>query len=372
MALVEDGTETPSTPPVKVVLCVEPEAFDRFGRVLRHLLVGLVEQAIDVRLLSSDPRVEKLTLGPIQTVVYQRITWPMAGRRTGAVLDALRHRPPTLVHAMSGASYRLAGAVAEAFDADLVFQVTSLADCNAIAEFKGPRVGCYTAFARPLIKVLEEQLKIPADHIDLIHPGVKTSEKPVCFSQAQRIPTLLCSSPLEPESGVDVLIEAVDLLRRRNHTFMLFLLGAGGQESILRRMIRQRELLGHVTLAHLLEGFAQAMHNADILVRPSADTKFSDDTLHAMGAGLAVVTGASPICDHCRANETALVCDKISAESLADAIEQLLSDRAGAQRLAASAMEYVRANHAMSGMAERSAEAYRRLALARATFPIKE
>lgn len=369
---MSDVSESQSTPPIKAALCVEPEAFDRFGRVLRHLLVGLVDQAVDVRLLSTDPRVERLTLGPIQTLVHQQITWPVTARRTGAMLDALAHRPPTLVHALSGASYRVAGAVAEAFDADLVFQVTSLRDCNAIAKFTGPQVGRFAAFSRPLVTALKEQLKIPAERIDLIRPGVKASEKAACFSDPQRIPTLLCSSPLEPNSGVDRLVEAADLLRRRNHAFMLFLLGTGRLESLLRRMIRQRQLLGHVTLAQLVEGFTQAMHSTDIFVRPSADAAFTDDSLQAMGAGVALVTCASPICDHFRGGETAVVCEKPNAELLAGAIEQLLSDRPGAQRLATSAMEYVRAHHAMSRMAECSADAYRKLALARATFPIKE
>jgi glycosyltransferase involved in cell wall biosynthesis len=372
MASVSDGTETPSAPPVKAALCIEPEAFDRFGRVLRHLLVGLVDQAIDVRLISTDPRVERLTLGPIQTVVYQRITWPVASRRAGALFDAIAHRPPTLVHALSGASYGVAGAVAGAFDADLILQVTSLQDCRAAAEFSSARIGRYAAFSRPLMTALEEHSSIPAELIDLIHPGVKASEEPVCFSHPERIPTLLCSSPLERGSGVERLIEAADMLRRRNHDFMLFLLGAGRQESALRHMIRQRNLLSHVALAHLVQGLAQAMNNADIYVRPSEDTAFSDDALHAMGTGLAVVTGASPICDHYRPDETAVVCDRLDAESFANAIERLLTDRAGAQRMAASGMAYVRNHHAVSIMAERSAEAYRRLALARATFPLKE
>ena len=88
--------------------------------------------------------------------------------------------------------------------------------------------------------------------------------------------------------------------------------------------------------------------------------------------GLAVVTLPSSISDHLRHGETAVIYERPDAESLANALEQLLVDRAGARRIASAASEYVRTNHAVSAMAERTVDAYRKLALARTTFPIKE
>ncbi len=90
-----------------------------------------------------------------------------------------------------------------------------------------------------------------------------------------------------------------------------------------------------------------------------------------MGAGMAVVTCPSPVFDFFRHGETAVVCEKAKAQSLAAAIEQLLTDRAFAQRIATAGMKYVREHHAMSSMAEGTADAYRKLALARATFSLK-
>ncbi len=372
MMFVSDVAENQGVLPVNAVLCVDREAFDRFGRVLRHLSVGLVDQAVNLRLLSCDPSVEKLALGPVQTVVHQRIGWPVAERRTEALLDTLSSRPPTVVHALSGASYRVAGAIAEAFDTDLVFQVTSLKDCDAIANFAGPLVGRFVVLSPALATVLEEQLKIPEDRINVIRPGVLASQRIACFADPQRIPTLLCFSPFERGSGVDRLIKAVNYLRKREHAFMLFLLGAGRQESVLRRMIHERKLLSCVTFAHPVEGLNQILQNADIFVRPSKATAFTDDGLQAMGAGMAVVTLASSICDHFRNGETAVICEKAEAEPLANTIEQLLRDRSGTRHLATSAREYVRTHHTISRMAECTADVYRKLALARATFSLKE
>ena len=75
--------------------------------------------------------------------------------------------------------------------------------------------------------MLQEQLRIPAERIDLVRPGVLASQGIACFADPQRVPTVLCSSALERGSGVDRLIEAVDILRKRDQELLLFLLGQG-------------------------------------------------------------------------------------------------------------------------------------------------
>ena len=399
MVAVSDMTEDQSAQSISAALCVDREAFDRFGHVLRHLLVGLVDQAVSLRLLSCDARVDALSLGPVRTLIHKRLVWPFARRRIEELLGALSHQPPRIVHALSGASYGVASAIAEAFDADLVLQVTSLADCNSVIHFAGEgratgsslrdrlssrsRDGLespshthpaarFLAFTEPLRSVLQEQVKIPAEQIDLVRPGVLASQHIACFADPKRAPTILCLSSLERGSGVDRLIEAIGILRRRDHPLMLFLLGEGRQESALRRDIRERKLSSCVILAHPAGDLSRAMQSADIFVRPSSDSAVAEQCLQAMGAGMAVVTCESAVCDYFRDGETAVLCAKPKAESLAGAIEELLNDRGAARRIATSGLEYVRAHHAMSRMAEDIASTYRRLALTRATFPLQQ
>lgn len=369
---MSDTSESPSSLPIRAALCVDGDAFARLGRVLRHLVVGLVDQAVNVRLVSSDPQLESLALGPVQGVIHKRLRWPATGRRIHELLDRLAPKPPTLVHAMSAESYRVAGAIAEAFDADMILQVTSMADCDAVGHLAMPRVGGYCAFSQPLVDALEQQLKIDREKIHLIRPGVLASRRIACFAEADRTPALLCTSAFEKGGGMECLIEAMSMLRSRDHTLMVFLLGAGQHESTLRRMVGQRGLSACVTFAHPMGDLTEAMAGADIFVRPSSGSAFDVGPLHAMGAGMAVVTFPSPVCDYFRDGETAIICPKPDAASLTDAIEALLNDRAYAQRLATDAREHVRAHHAMSGMADRTAAAYRKLALARATFSIRE
>ena len=295
-----------------------------------------------------------------------------AGRRIERLLGALSAQPPTVVHALSQASYRLALAIAKAFDADLVLGVTSLEDCDRIVPFSAGKHVRFHAFSEPLATVLETQLKIAREQIEVVRPGIPVASLAACFAEPGRAATVLCTSAMERDGGVDRLIAAASLLGERGHALQVFLLGGGSRESVLRRMVRTRNLSSSVTFAPSLYDLAAAMQSADIFVRPSADSQFTADGLLAMGAGMVVVTDPSPLCDHVRSGETALVCDHPTAESLASTIDGVLSHRQEAIALASAAMEYVGEHHAVSAMAERTAAAYRRLALTRATFAIRE
>jgi glycosyltransferase involved in cell wall biosynthesis len=171
---------------------------------------------------------------------------------------------------------------------------------------------------------------------------------------------------------VDQLIEAVDLLRARSLDMLVFLLGRGRYEAPLRRLVQERGLSAKVIFAPPQGDLTSALESADLFVRPTVDAAFQVDTLQAMGAGAAVVTCQSSVCDFLRHGETAALCTQPTAESLADIIGQLATDRAVARQMATAGVEHVRTHHAVSVMAERTAAAYRKLALARATFPIKE
>lgn len=357
---------------ISAALCVDGDGFDRLGRVVRSLAVGLVDEAVHLRVLSSDQRVDTLSLGPVQTLTHQPVEWPWTGRRIRRVIDAVAPQPPTVVHALSAGSYRLAMAMGQVYDADVVLQVTSLDDCHEIAQLDDKLVHAFLAFSKPLAQVLHEQLKAPVEQIELVRPGVLAAQRAACFARPECAATILCTSVFEKGSGVDLLIEALATLKKRNLEMLVFLLGAGRREPRLRRLAHDKGLSSQITFAYLLGDPADAMRSADLFVRPSADTAFTVDTLQAMAVGSAVVTFPSSVCDFLRNGETAVLCAEPTADSLADTIEKLVTDPVYTRQIAVAGMEYVRTHHTMSGMAERTAAVYRKLALARATFPIKE
>jgi phosphatidylinositol alpha-1,6-mannosyltransferase len=228
------------------------------------------------------------------------------------------------------------------------------------------------AAAEPLMKTLRTEPERGEERTALVRPGVFVAGEIGVRLKAWMTPSILCTSPFEQGSGVDHLLWAVGRLRQRGIHALVFLLGRGRFESTLRRQVRELGLNSQVTIAAPMGDPLDAMKGADVFVRPSRDAAFHVDSLQAMGMGLATVAYPSSVADHLHHDETACVCEAASGEALAEALARLIGDRAYTQRLAASAREYVRQHHSISQMAERTAAAYRRLALAHRTIPLPE
>ncbi len=372
MAFVSDQPGESKALAVSAVILVDHDAFDRWHCVLRHLVVGLVDQAVSLRWLSDDPRARSLALGPVETNIHGSMRWPHLRRQRSELLSYLEPQPPTIVQAMSGGSYKLAGETASALDADLVLTMSSSRDGEALRAVDPARVERFVVSGEPLSLVLTQHQKIATEKIVLIRPGVQTGQYVASFDDPDRTVTLLCTSPFERHGGVEHLIEAIHALDGRGHKIMAFLLGRGRQESMLRRMVRDRGLLGRVTFSQAMDDPTPAMHGADIYVDTSSEPAFREHSLQAMANGLVVVANANPSIDHLRDGETARLCPRPTPQALIDTIESVLRDPAAAHRMALSAQQYAREHHAVSAMAEQLAAVYRTLAVARATFSLSE
>lgn len=364
------ATQTSKISPLVTALCIDTDAMHRLGSVLRHLAVGLVDQNVQLSLLSSDPRIRELSLGPIQSLYHKPLRWPAKGKRLREVIDLLSQRPPTIAHALSRGTYPLAMAVADAFDAQVVLHVTSLNDCREVAGIDAARIARIIVTSTPLLEAIAEQLDFPAESVVLVRPGVLAQNEVSCFSNAYDQATLMCTADLRKGAGVDALIEAVRMLHEKHHKLMLFLLGEGPYEDQLRRRTRAAGLSSEVTFAHPLTNITSALKSGDIYVVPAPDQELTVGTLQAMAIGMAVVSGVNSGCDHLRHGETAILCNECTPQQLASAIGDLLSNRDAARRLAAKAQSFVKANHSMSSMGEATAAIYRDLALQRATIPL--
>jgi glycosyltransferase involved in cell wall biosynthesis len=364
------ATMAPSaSPSVFTALCVGSNAFNQCGRVLRHLAVGLVDQAVPLYLVSDDPRVKSLSLGPVQTVLHGRLRGPLAGRRVRELAESLSTQPPAILHAFSGESYASAMALAEELDAELLLQVTSLADCDTLAKVRPPAETHYIVLSERLARAVVER-GVGAERVTLVRPGVHVLKRSTPSSDPEQVPTLLCTAPLDAHGGAIRFLEVVSLIRSRGRSVMAFLLGEGSHENTLRRWVRRHGLSSCVTFSHPSGDITQAMLGADVFIQPSSGDAFTADALSAMGAGMAVVTVPCAACDHFLDGRTALVSSEPTAEFLAEAVERLIAQPDLRARITAEGMDFVRSNHSVSSMAGRTADVYRRLVLNRATFSI--
>lgn len=368
---VSDAPEHAAPIEGNVTLFSEGDSFRRQPCVLPHLVVGLIQQALPLRIVTTDPRAVSLAMGPVAVHLRKRSPWLFADRAFASLVDALSATPPTVIHALSHESYSLTRDLAEEFDAELLWSVGGWADLDAVRQQGLARVDALVSHGRAMLEPLQRQLGVHSEKLHVISPGVLAAPSPGAFSDARRIPALVSLAPLDEGGGVESLIQAVDLLRRRSRPVALFLLGEGRGESRLRRKVRDLRLASSVTFAHPTGDVGPALSHADVFVRAKQVTVFEDDLLQAMAAGLAVVCGPSDVDDGIRDGETAILCDPTAPESIAEAVEGLLADLANARRVAQQALEYVREHHTLSGMADQAGRVYRVHALRRATFSVE-
>lgn len=355
-----------------VALCIETDVFRRFGPVLRYLITGLVDQAFPIQIVSSDPAVTTVALGPVRAVVHTPLTWPFAVKRTELLIEALSEQPPRIVHALSAESLEVASTIAREYDADLVVSISSMADVDVIAatgDSSGRRLLCTS---ESLSSYVQSRLRAEPESLLIVRPGVLASDTVSCFSDAERDCTILCTTDLEPDRSVHLLIEAMALLGRRGANALCFILGQGRAESNLRQLARARGLTGVVTFASPAGDISHAFRNADIFVDATMDEAFQVNTLRAMASGMAVVTLSRRVSDFVIDGQTARVCPRATAESLSDALSPLIEHREEAQRLARAGAEYVRVNHSVSAMADATVDLYRKLIYSNTTFPLRQ
>ncbi|MFQ5490885.1 MAG: glycosyltransferase family 4 protein [Phycisphaerae bacterium] len=364
--------ESPEPGPIDVALTMDQNLYTRMWEAVRHLCVGLVDQNVRVRLLSSWAGAEELTLGPIQTVVHQELTWPFRRQRLRPLIDALAVRKPTVIHALCADTYWSGAQLAAAFDIDLVLYVTGMKDLIGLEQLEAHRVSHVVAASAPLLDAVRQTERIDADAQSLIRPGMLRSDGATCFLNAGQMVSMLCTSDLTDSSGVDQLLRAVRILRDRDRDLLLFLSGSGPKERQLRRLVRELGISSCVTFARPRADASQVMAGADISVQPAPETALSAASLLAMATGTAVVCCAGGMIDHCLDGQTAVVCADNQPAALADGIERLLADPEGARSMALAGIEHIKKYHGVSAMAQQLTQLYERLGLRRRTFSLQE
>jgi glycosyltransferase involved in cell wall biosynthesis len=166
--------------------------------------------------------------------------------------------------------------------------------------------------------------------------------------------------------GIDVLIDAVAILRRHIPTLGLLVAGTGAAGI---RAVRRAQRLG-IEAAVSLPGERQdidaVLASLDVFVHPSRHDALPLALLEAMAAGLPCVTTDLPsIREHVDDGRHALLVPRDHPALLADAIDRLLVDRDLAQSLGLAATALVRDRFPSPPMAAAHEDLYERLLLRR-------
>ncbi len=196
------------------------------------------------------------------------------------------------------------------------------------------------ANARHLTRTLGRRA---ATKLRLLYSGVDLeATRPLLDRFSTPIPKILCVSRLVEKKGVDVLIDALDLIGQQDRRFACSIVGEGAQEIELKRRVVKAGLEDRVEFAGSLshQELIRRLRAADALVLPSRLATDGDRDalpailLEAMAAGIpCVATPAGGVSEIVRDSETGLLVEAEDAAALGAALLSLIENAELRRRL---------------------------------------
>ena len=203
---------------------------------------------------------------------------------------------------------------------------------------------------------------LPDVSIDVIPNGVDLERfYPAEAGARQEILRLLTVGRLSVTKRVDMLIDAVEILRKEGVKAHLTIVGSGALEQQLRQSISQKGLGEVIEMTGRLgaEEMPRLYHQSDILVSATMQEGMSNAMLEAMASGLPVVTTRCEGVEEL-IGDNGIVLEEAGAETIAEAVKKIAQDREGYRRMSEAARN--RANSfTWSSVADRYIRHYRQI-----------
>ncbi|RKZ31823.1 hypothetical protein DRQ36_00740 [bacterium] len=182
-------------------------------------------------------------------------------------------------------------------------------------------------------------------------------------------PEILFVGRFVERKGIDVLIRAFELVRKRIES-RLVIVGGGPMENELRRLVSELGLDGSVEFAIRLpeDELDSRYRKASVFVLPAIYDRYGDTEglgmvlIEALARRTPVVASrAGGIVDIVRDNQTGLLAEPGNPDELAVKIIEILSDSDKARNLAETGFEYVRKQFDWDNVIEKLVLKYKRI-----------
>ena len=169
-----------------------------------------------------------------------------------------------------------------------------------------------------------------------------------------------CVSRWDPVKRFEILLDAVRRLSTRIPRLVLLLVGGGGEEARIRRIVAETRLRDHVIFTGFLDNPARVYGILDVYVATSLKEGLPLAPLEAMCARLPIIAtdvpGHRDVIVHER---TGLLVPPENSAALATAIAQLEADPARRRVMGAAGRQRVLDDFGIRSMADRTAGVYR-------------
>jgi glycosyltransferase involved in cell wall biosynthesis len=179
-------------------------------------------------------------------------------------------------------------------------------------------------------------------------------------------PLVVCVARLEPEKGIEDLIDAAEILSATRLGLRVVVAGGGTEDRRLRELLSTGDLGGTVSLLGPRTDVGHLLAVSDVFCLPSRYEGLPVSLLEALEAGVpCVVTAVGGIPAVVRDGETALIVPAQSPPQLATALERVFADPALAARLGRAGRALVEETYSLRAVVGHYADLYDELAGAR-------
>lgn len=202
------------------------------------------------------------------------------------------------------------------------------------------------------------------------HPGPPDPDVRACLSSEPHRPIVGIIGRIDPEKGVDLVVEAVASLEGSAGSCHLAVIGAPGLDggAYARQVRAQAEdrLGDRVRFTGPMENVPDALRSLDVVINASEAEPFGLSVLEAQASGVAVIgTAAGGIPEFVIDGETGLLVPPRDVSSLSLALKRLLEDEDLRNRLGRNGHSSAAARYGLPARADAVAAMYRSVARGR-------
>jgi glycosyltransferase involved in cell wall biosynthesis len=349
--------QTPGTG-IRVMLVADYDIFDRFGRMVHQLAVGLARDGVRVGLLTDDPASAAQFVGtPIACHWVRFLSGWLAPLRTGRFLDRLAEKPE-VVHVWGTVCLDAIAPWAARAGIPIFVHVLSTADVQEVLQPRWRGRIHALAGSESLRLMLGRATAVQMLDAADFSPAIVPPARPAKEDDDERVLGVLWAGRLAPEAGLELLLQAVAMLRDRSCDLQLALIGAGSSAGALRRHIREAGIADRVSLIEEPDIWEPAVSGVDVCVVPARQDEIHLAPLLAMALGKIVIASRDQPAEWFVENQTSWQFAPGSAAELADCLERAAGAGSAGLELRNSACKYVATHHTLERLVNTLQRAY--------------
>lgn len=215
-----------------------------------------------------------------------------------------------------------------------------------LASFVFGRAAHITVVSRFLKETLRSILEIPSGKISVLPMPVN----PIIFAltrgkKTKKRKTILCVARYTKQKRLDILIDALTLLKQEGLDFKAILIGEGEEKNNLEKMVENRSLSEEITLLPLMtqHELSHYYRESDVVVLPSENEGFGLVLVEAQLCHIPVIGADSGgITEIIQAEKTGLLFPPGEVQTLANQMKRILTDEDLFLKLASNAHQSAR------------------------------